>query len=68
MAVHRSIRVLLIAALTALVLCLGPVLSWGQALDVSRVIQALGRTGETAPGDVYRVGFPRTDLQVTLDG
>jgi hypothetical protein len=43
-------------------------LSWGQALDVSRIIQALGRTGQTAPGDVYRVGFPRTDLHVTLDG
>src|SRR5215208_3681019 len=29
--------------------------------------QALGKTG-TVMGDVYRVGFPRTDLKVTLDG
>src|SRR5215208_3217130 len=29
--------------------------------------RALGKTG-TVMGDVYRVGFPRTDLKVTLDG
>ncbi len=67
MAVHRSIRVLLIAALTALMCYLGPAPSWAQALDISRIIQAFGRTGQMAPGDVYRVGFPRTDLHVTLD-
>src|SRR5215469_18765767 len=30
--------------------------------------QALGKTGAAAPGGVYRVGLPRTDLKVTLDG
>jgi hypothetical protein len=30
--------------------------------------QALGKTGATAPGGIYRVGLPRTDLKVTLDG
>jgi len=29
---------------------------------------ALGKTGTTATGGIYRVGLPRTDLKVTLDG
>jgi hypothetical protein len=29
---------------------------------------ALGKTGSAMPGGVYRVGLPRTDLKVTLDG
>jgi hypothetical protein len=34
----------------------------------ARVGEALGKTGPAAPGGVYRVGLPRTDLKVTLDG
>ena len=34
----------------------------------AQVGQALGKTGSAAPGGVYRVGLPRTDLKVTLDG
>jgi hypothetical protein len=34
----------------------------------TQVGQALGKTGATAPGGIYRVGLPRTDLKVTLDG
>src|SRR3974377_1599682 len=30
--------------------------------------EALGKTGAAAPGGIYRVGLPRTDLKVTLDG
>jgi hypothetical protein len=30
--------------------------------------EALGKTGATAPGGIYRVGLPRSDLKVTLDG
>src|SRR6201984_3396100 len=33
-----------------------------------RVGEALGKSGATAPGGIYRVGLPRTDLKVTLDG
>jgi Domain of Unknown Function (DUF1259) len=36
--------------------------------DWSRVANALGRPGQTMPGGVYRVGLPRTDLHVTVDG
>src|SRR5256714_6392231 len=34
----------------------------------ARVGEALGKAGSTAPGGIYRVGLPRTDLKVTLDG
>src|SRR5499433_3666595 len=34
----------------------------------TQVGQALGKTGSAAPGGIYRVGLPRTDLKVTLDG
>jgi hypothetical protein len=34
----------------------------------AQVGEALGKTGATAPGGVYRVRLPRTDLKVTLDG
>src|SRR5215469_4775749 len=34
----------------------------------AQVGAALGKTGATAPGEIYRVGLPRTDLKVTLDG
>ena len=37
-------------------------------VDWSKVDNAFGRKGAMQPGDVYRVTFPRTDLQVTLDG
>src|SRR5258707_6318642 len=32
------------------------------------VADALGKSGTEMPGGVYRIGMPRTDLQVTLDG
>jgi biotin operon repressor len=36
--------------------------------DWTQVAQALGKSGALQTGGVYRVGFPRTDLQVSLDG
>ncbi|HKT18659.1 MAG TPA: DUF1259 domain-containing protein [Stellaceae bacterium] len=36
--------------------------------DWSKVAQALGKEGSVQPGGVYRVGLPRSDLHVTLDG
>lgn len=38
------------------------------APDWSKVDQAFGRTGAAMPGDVHRYSFPRSDLQVTVDG
>jgi len=34
----------------------------------ARVGEALGKTGAAAPGGIYRVGLPRSDLNVMLDG
>src|SRR3954447_1457086 len=36
--------------------------------DWPKVASALGKAGTEMPGGVYRVGLPRTDLHVTLDG
>jgi hypothetical protein len=44
-----------------------PIATFGQALDVSKIDQALGRSGQRS-GDVYRVAFPRTDLHVVVQG
>lgn len=38
------------------------------AQDWKAVDQALGRTGAMQPGDVYKFGFPRSDLHVTVGG
>jgi hypothetical protein len=38
-----------------------------QPIDWKNVDAALGRTG-TVSGEVHRYGFPRSDLQVTVDG
>jgi len=38
-----------------------------QAVDWTAVEQALGRPGQMMPGDVFRIGMPRTDLKVTVD-
>jgi uncharacterized protein DUF1259 len=35
-------------------------------LDTAAIDKAIGRPGQVMPGDVYRVGFPRTDLKVTV--
>jgi hypothetical protein len=35
--------------------------------DWNQVAQTLGKSGAVQAGGVYRVGFPRTDLTVTLD-
>ncbi len=36
--------------------------------DWSKVDQAIGKNGAMAPGGVHKIGLPRTDLHVTLDG
>jgi hypothetical protein len=38
------------------------------ASDWAAVGNALGKTGAVQGGEVYRVGLPRSDLKVTLDG
>jgi hypothetical protein len=57
-------RLLAFAALSASVLLSMPAV----AADWSAVAQALGKSGTEMPGGVYRVGLPRSDLHVQLDG
>ncbi|MDG4897209.1 DUF1259 domain-containing protein [Mesorhizobium sp. WSM4976] len=38
------------------------------APDWKAVQQALGKSGQEVSGGIYRVGLPRSDLKVTLDG
>jgi hypothetical protein len=45
-----------------------PMAAFAAEIDWSAVGTALGKSGTEMPGGVYRVGMPRTDLHVTLDG
>jgi hypothetical protein len=53
--------------LTCISIVLIPIASIAQGLDTTKIDQALGRSGQKT-GDVYRVAFPRTDLNVTVAG
>ena len=57
----------LLRLLTIAGLALGSALP-ASAADWSKVADTLGKSGTEMPGNVYRVGLPRTDLRVTLDG
>src|SRR5436853_7101460 len=61
---RNPIRSLLLAAAAGL-LTAGA--ASAQEIDWKKVDAALNKTA-TVSGDVHRYGFPRTDLQVTLDG
>jgi hypothetical protein len=59
-------KALLVAFTCAALLTLGSQASAEPAWE--KVAEALGKSGAVMPGGVYRVGFPRSDLKVTLDG
>ncbi len=44
-----------------------PVVVAAQGMDTVKLDEVLGRSGQKS-GDVYRVGFPRTDLHVSVAG
>jgi uncharacterized protein DUF1259 len=44
-----------------------PLVLCGQGLDTSKIDQVFGRSGQKS-GNTYKVGFPRTDLRVTMQG
>ena len=44
-----------------------PVMLAAQGLDTAKIDEAIGRSGQKT-GDVYRLGFPRTDLHVSIAG
>jgi hypothetical protein len=45
-----------------------PVVARAADPDWKAVEQALGKSGQMQPGDVFRIGMPRTDLNVTVKG
>jgi hypothetical protein len=57
-----------VLSLAAALLFATPSLAHAAPPDWSRVAAALGKSGQEMPGGVYRVGLPRSDLHVTLDG
>jgi hypothetical protein len=65
----RRFSTLLLGAACAVALT---ALSFRQAsadgLNTSGIDAVLGRSGQLLPGDVYKVGFPRKDLHVVVDG
>jgi hypothetical protein len=58
-----SIRRLLLVILFLML----PMAVFAQGLDTTKIDQVLGRSGQKT-GDVYKVGFPRTDLHVFVGG
>ena len=55
--------------LKAAALCMMlPVAAGAADADWAKVAEALGKSGTEMAGGVYRVGLPRTDLHVKLDG
>ena len=54
--------------LSAAIVVAGLAGAHAQEVDWSKVDAALGRKPAAVGGDVHRYGFPRSDLQVTLDG
>jgi hypothetical protein len=53
----------------ALIVCVSaPVPTRAAEPDWKAVEQALGKSGQLQPGDVFRIGMPRTDLSVTVKG
>src|SRR5262249_54643244 len=59
---HAIVRVLIGAAIATWAAAAN-----AQQIDWQKVDDAFGRKG-TVGGDVHRYGFPRTDLQVSVDG
>ncbi len=59
----HSVRNLLVLVLILVL----PGVAAAQGIDTTKIDQALGRSGQKL-GDVYKVGFPRTDLHVSIHG
>jgi len=57
-----KLRILILSIL----LCCSVMLA-AQGLDTAKIDEAMGRSGQKT-GDVYRLGFPRTDLHVSIAG
>jgi hypothetical protein len=59
---HSVLRISILACSIGL-----PIAAHAQGFDTTKIDQVFGRTGQKM-GDIYRFGFPRTDLHVVIDG
>jgi hypothetical protein len=62
---------LLVSAVTSFAIIVAlttPLVARAADPDWKAVEQALGKSGQMQPGDVFRIGMPRTDLNVTVKG
>jgi hypothetical protein len=66
--VRKGLIRLACTAAVASAIGLAPLPSSAAETDWGKVAAALGKSGAEMPGCVYRVGLPRADLHVTLDG
>jgi hypothetical protein len=58
-----------VAKVTAMAVTVAFAASVGAAeIDWAKVDQAIGKKGTAQPGGVYKFGFPRSDLKVSVDG
>jgi hypothetical protein len=64
----KSRRLVYAITLFALTVALSPIAARAADPDWKAVEQALGKQGQMQPGDVFRIGMPRTDLNVTVKG
>jgi Domain of Unknown Function (DUF1259) len=67
---HIELKEAYMRIVTVIALCVVAALATtanAQEVDWKKVDEAIGRSA-TVSGDVHRYGFPRTDLQVTVDG
>ena len=70
-ALRRLMRLSLNHAILVLGLAVSvatPELALASEPDWKTVEAALGKSGQTQPGGVFRIGMPRTDLAITVKG
>jgi hypothetical protein len=54
-------------AVLGFIVATAPALALAAEPDWKAVEQALGKAGQLQPGDVFRIGMPRSDLAVTVN-
>ncbi|HKD64662.1 MAG TPA: DUF1259 domain-containing protein [Candidatus Acidoferrales bacterium] len=59
---HSGLRIWILACFMAF-----PIIASTQGFDPTKIDETFNRTGQKT-GDVYKIGFPRTDLHVVVDG
>src|SRR5207302_5936728 len=65
--IRRKVTFMKIRTMILSLLLSCPVMLVAQGLDTAKIDEAMGRSGQKT-GEVYRLGFPRTDLHVSVAG